>query len=313
MRAGLRYAHNNGPLRATFVRAFGFFLFASAYWALLPLVTRTQLSAGPELYGMLLGAIGVGAIAGSFVMPRLNAHLGADGVVAAGQAGTALALVLFAMAREPAIALAAGLLAGLCWIAAVASLNVSAQVALPGWVRARGLAVNVAVSFGTMALGSAIWGEVANLAGLEMAHLIASAGALLAIPLAWGWKLQQGAGLDLTPSMHWPTPIVSDAIAGDDGPVMVSIEYRIDPADRAQFIAAFDAIARQRRRDGGYGWSLFEDAADPGRLVETFHVESWNEHLRQHERVTEADRALEERALRFARGEPRVTHLVTAR
>ena len=126
MRAGIRYARNNRALRATFARAFGFFLFASAYWALLPLVARTQLSGGPQLYGMLLGAIGVGAIAGSFAMPRMRSRLGADGLVAAGQAGTAAALVLFAIAGEPATALAAGLLAGVCWIAAVASLNVSA-------------------------------------------------------------------------------------------------------------------------------------------------------------------------------------------
>jgi MFS family permease len=313
MRAGMRYARNNRALRATFVRAFGFFLFGSAYWALLPLVARTQIAGGPQLYGMLLGAIGVGAIAGSFAMPRLKSWLGADGLVAAGQAGTAAALCLFAIAREPATALLAGVLAGACWIAAVASLNVSAQVALPEWVRARGLGMHVAVSFGTMALGSAMWGETANLAGLESAHFIAAAGALLAIPLTWACKLQQAAGLDLTPSMHWPTPLISDSIGGDDGPVLVSIEYRIDPKDRTEFIVAFDAVARQRRRDGGYAWGLFEDATDPERFVETFQVESWNEHLRQHERVTHADRAIEERVQRLAIGTPRVSHLIAAR
>lgn len=313
MRAGLRYAHNNRALRATFVRAFGFFVFGSAYWALLPLVARTQLSGGPQLYGMLLGVIGVGAIAGVFAVPWIKSKLGADGLVAAGQAGTAGALVLFAIAGEPVTAVVAGFLAGACWIAAVASLNISAQVALPEWVRARGLAVHVAVSFGSMALGSAIWGETAQLVGLQGAHLIAAAGALLAIAITWGFKLQQAAGQDLTPSLHWPTPLAASSVAGDAGPVLVTIEYRIDPKDRAEFIAGFEAIESQRRRGGGYAWGLFEDTTDASRFVETFHVDSWNEHLRQHERVTQADRALEERVLRFVQGAPRVSHLITAK
>src|SRR5262249_43142842 len=138
---GLRYARHSSQLRATFVRAVGFFMFASAYWALLPLVARSQIAAGPGIYGVLLGAIGAGAIGGIFVLPAARARLGADGLVAAGTVGTALALVLFALARNSATALAASVLAGIAWIAVLSTLNVSAQVALPEWVRARGLAL----------------------------------------------------------------------------------------------------------------------------------------------------------------------------
>ena len=313
IRTGLRYARHNPHLHATLVRAIGFFVFASAYWALLPLVARTQIAAGPELYGVLLGAIGAGAIGGVFVLPAAKARLGADGVVAAGTLGTALALVLFGLARSSAIALVASALAGVAWIAVLASLNVSAQVALPEWVRARGLALFMTVYFGAHTAGSALWGQVAALLGLPLALFIAAAGAFLAIPLTWRWHLQTGVDIDLTPSMHWPAPIVSREVAQDRGPVLVTVEYRIDPAQRPPFLAALDRLGEERRRDGAYRWGVFEDAADPTRFVETFMVESWLEHLRQHERVTNADRVMQSEVWQFhLEGEPKVTHMIAA-
>jgi MFS family permease len=312
IRTGVRYARNNAPLRATLLRAVAFFVFASAYWALLPLVAREQIGGGPELYGILLGAIGMGAIGGALALPRLRGKLGPDGVVAAGATGTAIALCVFGVTREPWSALAASLLAGACWIAGVSNLNVSAQFALPEWVRARGLAIYVTVSFGALALGSALWGQLARMTGLPMTHFIAAACALLAIPLTSRWKLQTAAALDLTPSMHWPAPVVSQEIEHDEGPVLVTVEYRIVPAERQAFLTALERLAAQRRRDGAYAWGVFEDVAERGRFLETFLVESWLEHLRQHERVTNADRMLEERLHGFLRDEPKVTHLIAA-
>ncbi len=311
IRTGLRYARHNLHLRATLLRAVGFFVFASAYWALLPLVARRQLAAGPEIYGVLLGAIGAGAIGAAFALPYAKRRLGADRLVAAGTLGTAVALVLFGLAGDTATALAASLIAGAAWIAVLASLNVSAQVALPEWVRARGLALFMTVYFGAHTAGSALWGQVAAVAGLPLAHFIAAAGALLVIPLTWRWHLQTGANVDLTPSMHWPAPIVSGTIEQDRGPVLVTVEYRIDPAQRRAFLAALDRLGHERRRDGAYRWGVFEDAADPARFVETFLVESWLEHLRQHERVTNADRVLQTHVRRFQlEGEPKVTHMI---
>src|SRR5262249_53612252 len=313
IRTGLRYARNNTNLRASLVRAAGFFVFASAYWALLPLVARSQLAAGPEIYGVLLGAIGAGAIGGVFLLPSAKTRLGADGLVAAGTIGTALALVLFALARNSATALAASVLAGVAWIAVLSTLNVSAQVALPEWVRARGLALFMTVYFGAHTIGSALWGQVAALLGLPLAHVIAAAGALLVIPLIWRWHLRTQADIDLTPSMHWPAPIVSHEVAQDRGPVLVTVEYRIDPTQRRTFLAALERLGHERRRDGAYRWGVFEDTADPARFVETFLVESWLEHLRQHERVTNADRVLQTQVRQFhLEGEPKVTHLIAA-
>lgn len=312
MRAGVRYALNNAPLRATFWRALAFFPFASAYWALLPLVARTRIAGGADLYGILLGTIGAGAIAGAFALPRMRRGLGSDRLVATGCIGTAVSLALFGLAREPIVAIVASAIAGMSWIAVLSSLNVSAQVALPDWVRSRGLALYVTVFFGGMTAGSIAWGALARAAGVPVALYVAAVGILVAIPLTWRWKLQQGAGIDLTPSMHWPTPEVFAAVSDDAGPVMVTIEYHVAPANREAFLAALEHQAAERRRDGAYWWGVFEDVAYSGRFVETFQVESWLEHKRQHARVTHADREVEQRVRRLVLEEPRIRHMVAA-
>jgi MFS family permease len=310
IRVGVRYARYDRELRATLVRAAGFFLSASAYWALLPVLARSQLHGGPTLYGVLLGAIGAGSVGGAFFMPWLHRRLGADGLVVCGGLSTALALTLFAVAQSAAPALLACLIAGFGWISALATLNVSAQAALPEWVRGRGLAIYVTVFFGTVSLGSLVWGAVANRLGLAPAHLIAAAAALVAALLTRRWKLRTGPAADLTPSSHWPEPVRSDTVEDDMGPVMVTVEYLVPDANRASFQGALRGLARQRRRSGAFAWGIFEDVAHAGRYLETFLVDSWLEHRRQHERVTEADRALEARVWALASSEPRVTHYV---
>jgi hypothetical protein len=231
----------------------------------------------------------------------------------AGTVGTAIAMVLYGLARQPATALAASIVAGVSWIAVLSALNVSAQVALPGWVRGRGLSIFSTVMFGGLAFGSALWGKVAALTSLPVAHFIAAAGALSAIPLLWRWKLQTGAGVDFTPSMHWPQPTVSHDIEADRGPVLVTIEYHIDPADHGAFVDAILQLAPERRRNGAFEWGLYEDTAQAGRFLETFLLDSWIEHLRQHERVTEADRTRQEAVNRLqTQGSPKVTHLIAS-
>lgn len=310
MWTGIRYARNNQSLRATLVRTAAFFVSASCYWALLPLVARQQLGGGAALYGLLLGAIGMSAIAGAFALPWLRAHIGPNRLVAAGSIGTAVALVLYGLAPVPVVAVAASLIAGVSWITVVATLSISAQFALAAWVRGRGLAVYVTVFFGALTVGSVVWGQVARMAGLPVAHCIAAVAALVAIPLTWHWALESGSGVDLTPSVHWPTPLVNQDVEQDAGPVLVTVEYRVGAASRDAFLVAVDRLSHERRRDGAYRWGLFEDLATPGRFLETFLVDSWIEHLRQHERVTNADRALQEQIASLVTGAPTVTHFI---
>jgi predicted MFS family arabinose efflux permease len=311
---GFRHARYNKNLRATLIRAVAFFFFASAYWALLPLVARNQIAGGPELYGILLGAIGIGAVVGAFTLPSMKVALGSDLLVAAGTLGTALSLVLLGIARHSGIGVLACLAAGVSWIAVLATLNVSVQMSLPDWVRGRGLAMFVTVFFGAMTAGSALWGQLASVLGLPAAHFVAAAGAVVGIALTWRWKLPSGAAVDLAPSMHWPAPILSVDADADRGPVLVTVEYRIAPEKREAFLIAVRDLGQQRRRDGAYAWDLFEDAAEKGNFLETFMLASWLEHLRQHQRVTNADRIVQETVREFgAVGEPKVTHFIAAR
>jgi MFS family permease len=313
MRTGLRHARYNPNLSATLIRATAFFVFASAYWALLPLVARSQIVGGPALYGILLGTIGASAVCGAFLLRWLRGKLGADRLLSVATLASAVATGLFAIAHDSATAILASLIAGASWIAAVSSLNVSAQIALPEWVRGRGLAVYVTVMFGALTLGSALWGELAAVSSLTAALLIAAAGGVMAIPVTRAWRLQTGVVDDLSPSMHWPAPITTSAIEPDRGPVLVTVEYHIDPKNRDPFLHALARSARERRRDGAYDWGIFEDPAQEGRFIETFLTDSWLDHLRQHQRVTKADRIAEDVVRRFQVGDgPTTTHLIGA-
>jgi len=312
VRVGLHHAAHNPHLQATLIRAAAFFPFAGAYWTLLPLVARGQLNQGPEFYGFLLAAIGVGAVVGSFALGRAKARLGPDRVGALATIATALALVLFGLSRSPGVALGACVIAGASWTVMLTDLYVSAQVALPDWVRGRGLAVFMTAVFGGMLIGGLGWGQIAGAAGLPAAHCIAAAGAVLAIPLTWRWKLQMAAGADLSPSMHWDAPRIKREIDHDRGPVLVTVEYRVEPVYRVDFLCALGELRHERKRDGAFAWGLFEDAAEQGRFVETFRVESWLEHLHQHRRVTRTDRALQERIRALLAGAPCVAHLIAS-
>jgi predicted MFS family arabinose efflux permease len=313
VRTGLRYARNNRDLDSTLIRAVAFFPFASAYWALLPLVARQQMHNGPEVYGILLGMIGVGSILGSLALNGLKARLGPDRLAALGTIGTIVALALYGAARHPAIAVAASLIAGASWITVMTTLFVSAQVALPEWVRGRGLAIFLTAFFGAMTLGSAVWGKVASVEGLSNSLYIAAAGAAVGMALTLRWRLQGAATLDLTPSMHWRTPVFVHRVDDDEGPILLTVEYQIDPKDRRRFLEVIHEIGLERKRDGAYAWGLFEDVTVNGRIVETFLIQSMLElrHLRT--RVTIADRMIEDQARAFLKEPPKVTFLVAPR
>lgn len=310
--AGLRYAWNSPALRQTLARAAAFFLFASAFWAMLPLIARETLQGGPTLFGVLMAAVGGGAVGGALLLPKLKKALGPDRTVAAGTVGAALVMGVMAVSTRQDLAVVASALAGFSWIAVLSSLNVSAQTALPDWVRARGLSVFLTVFFGAMSFGSLIWGQVAAFSDLSTALLVAAGGALLAIPLTWRARLQLGAAQDLSPSMHWPEPVLVEQIA-EDSPVMVQISYAVPESARADFAAMMRDLAESRRRGGGFRWSLMRDAASPERFVESWWESSWLNHLRQHERVSQEDAALQTRirALLDDGAAPEVRHFVS--
>jgi predicted MFS family arabinose efflux permease len=213
VRIGIRHAIKNKQLQATMIRTVAVYPFACAYLALLPLIARHQVGQGPQLYGVLLAVVSVGAVLGSFALAWMRKRFSADAVVALGTGGLSIALVLFGLARDPVVAGVAALIAGAAWTIVLAGLYVSAQIALPDWVRGRGLAIFLTVIFGSITLGSAIWGQVAARAGLEAALFVAAVGALLAIPLSWRWKLKSGEETVLSDSAAGEEPVAGREVA----------------------------------------------------------------------------------------------------
>jgi len=313
LRTGLRHAANNVHLSSTLARTLAFFPFASAYWALMPLVARNQMNGGSQYFGVLLGAIGAGAMGGALMLNWLKARLGPDGVVAAGTAATAVVLALLGVARDPTLGAVLCLIGGVAWILVLASLYVSAQVALPDWVRGRGLAIFLTVIFGAMTAGSVVWGQIAGAWGLPTALFAAAAGILIGGPLSWRWKIQTGAHVDLSPSLHWSRPHVDHHIDDREGPILVTVEYRVDGANRAAFLRAIEEIAHERKRDGAYAWGVFEDATNKERYWETFLIESWLELQHLRERVTKSDRLLENNVRLLLEEAPRPNFMVRSR
>lgn len=315
MRAGVRYVRSSVPVRSTLARAVTFVVPASAYWALLPIVVRDQLGGGAQLYGLMVGSIGAGAVLGAFALPTLRGRLGADRLVDLATLGTVGALAGFALAPHHVVAGASAVLAGFCWLSALSSMNVSMQMALPEWVRGRGLSVYHMSFFGSMAVGSYLWGHVAGWLGVPSALGIAGLTALVALPAARRWRLLLGASLDLSPSVRWPAPVPAWRFPQDRGPALITVEYEILVDQRERFFSLLDDLEHCRRRGGAVAWGIYEDVGRPGLFVETFLEVSWLEHLRHHERITGADRAIIDAAAACHAGpeRPRVTHLVRPR
>jgi predicted MFS family arabinose efflux permease len=310
MTTGVRYVRYSREMDATLIRSIAFFPFASAYLALLPLVARGQVGNGPEVYGQLMAAIGLGSIVATLALNWLKRRLGPNGLVALGTGGTVVALVLFAAARDPFVALIASLIAGASSIIALTTFFVSAQVSLPEWVRGRGLALFLTVYFGALTLGSAVWGEVASVKGVPFALYAAAVGAFIGMALTWPWRLQSGAALNLTPSMRWRAPSFLNRLANDQGPILGVAEYLIDPKDGVAFLAVMRDIGLERRRDGAYAWHIFEDPDEAGKMIETFLVHSALELKYRQARVTMADQIMEDQATKFLKAPPKIRYLV---
>ncbi len=294
------------------VRTALFLTFASALWALLPVVAKRQLDLGSGGYGLLLGAIGVGAVIGAGILPSFRARRSTDAVISLATAAFAAACIGLATFNVVAPVLVLLVLAGIGWVTVLGVLMGSAQTILPSWVGARGMAVFLLVFHGGQAGGAILWGVVADSTGTDVAFLIVAGGlmaGLLAVPR---YRVRSGEDLDLSPSHHWAEPQLTLDRDPGASPVLVTVDYRVPTENHDEFHEAMQAVGRVRRRSGASRWSLFQDAADADHFVETFVVPSWEEHMRQHERVTVADRRFEERVHSLlADGEtPRVTHLL---
>ncbi|HEX8136261.1 MAG TPA: MFS transporter [Pyrinomonadaceae bacterium] len=312
MRAGLRYVRHSPELRAVLIRTGVFALCASALWAMLPLVARRELGLGAFAYGVMLGGLGAGAILGAVVMPGLRQAVSANMLVILGTVLFAVATAALAHVRSFGLLCVAMIFGGLAWMTTMSSFNIGVQTVVPEWVRARALAIYLLVFFGSLAVGSAAWGALAERVGIQAALLSAAVALLIGLAAALFFPLRISEELDLSPSLHWTDPTVTSEPPPEQGPVLVTVEYLIDPGRTQDFLKAMKAFERILRRDGASRWGLFADPAHPGRYLETFLVESWAEHMRQHARITREDQATQERVRSFHIGDspPTVTHLI---
>ena len=288
IRAGARYVAASPALRVILLRAGLFMLFANSIWALLPLVARTHLHLGSGGYGLLLGGVGIGAVAGAAGLPRLRVRVTSAALMTASTLILAGVALVLAYVRVSALAGLALVIGGVAWILVLSTLNSQYQSTLPGWAKARGMSYYLVIFQGGGALGSAAFGLIAQTAGLTKA-LLAAAVALALVALAGLWlPFKAISPEDLLPSGDWPAPHVVGSTA-TDGPVQVTIEYRPRPGLERDLVKALYAGRLARRRTGAISWRLWRDAANPAHILEQFVVGSWDEHLRQHERVSRRD------------------------
>jgi len=311
--AALRYVRYSPAICRVALRAGVVMFFASAILALLPSIAH-RASGSPLGFGFLLGCFGAGAIAGALLLQPAHSRWSTEAVASVSVIILGATIVATAVLRGLSPLGALMVVGGSAWIIFIALLSALVQNLAPDWVRARVLAIYMLVFQGGMAAGSALWGIIGDRWGIEVALVCAGVGAFAATALGFVWKLPD-APADVSPWNHWPMPAIVDGDKPDlqDGPVLITVEYIVDPEKAAEFLNAMRKYERVRRRDGASRWGIFHDAEAGDRYVETFLVHSWAEHLRQHARQTLGDRKLEKQVHSYARREPKVQHLIYAR
>jgi MFS family permease len=292
MRVGVNYALQSPRLKVILARIFLYFLQVAALSSLLPLVAKRMHGAGPGTFTLMLSCLGVGAIVAALWFPRWRARLDRDQFVRIGTGVHAAVSSLIIAVPEAWLALPGMFVVGMAWISVANSLTVSAQMAMPDWVRARGMSIYQMALMGGAAAGSLLWGQVAAWIGVPGAVWAAAGLGLAVLALTWRLTVEGGREPDFTPASVAALPAPLVAVAADDGPVMVTLEYQIDPARAAEFAEVMQRTRRARLRQGALSWGLFRDVALPGRYVEYFVDETWVEHLRRLERFTAFDAEL---------------------
>ncbi len=320
IRSGLRYVRYSPTLQSSLLRAFTFTFFVAGIWSLLALVARRDLARGALGYGLLNGSLGVGALIAATQLPRIRRRVSADRILLIATVYQAFTLAILALVHTPWIVIPVLLLSGFAWTSTMSQLNVSVQLAVPEWVKARALGTYLMTFQGGLALGSIVWGFAAEHTTLEIALLSAGAGLLVTLPLVSRFHILQGELPDHTPfTPRRPTPELTP-LPGQhsdptEGPVRISIDYHVPLASYTEFTHLIHQLGAVRLRDGAIRWGIYREASEPEHLIETFVTESWLEFLRSRERVTAADAAIRARAYALHQGPepPRVSYQIYVR
>ena len=324
IRSGLRYVRYAPNLQASLLRAFTFTFFFSAIWALLAVVARNDLHQGALGYGILNGSLGLGAVTAAFTLARVRRRLSTDQIIAAATFYTVFTLVVLARIHRPSIIIATLIGAGFCWTSTMASLNTSVQMQVPAWVQARSLGSYMMTFQGGLALGSVLWGAIAERWGTPVSLLCAAGGFAGTYPVVRRFRILRGGIPDTTPHQYkraapelapFPEDGPEAGDPGQAGPVRISIVYCIPAENYGEFTRLVHQLRRVRMRGGALRWGIYRDAVMPEHLNETFIMESWLDFLRSRERVTAADDQIRKQvwALHEGAEPPRTTYQIYAR
>lgn len=287
--AGLRYVAMSPNIEKVLLRGFVFGLAAISTLALLPLVARDIMQGGPLLYGVLFGSYGVGAIGGAFLGGRLRGVLSNEWIARMGFIGFAISATIQALSTVPWLTCFGLLLGGASWVLTLAMFNVTVQLSTPRWVVGRAMSLYQMATFGGMALGSWVWGSVAENSGPAEALLASAVLMLFGAALGIFVKLPDAAALNLDPLNRWREPDVALDLKPRSGPIVIEIEYVVREEDLHEFLDAMAERRRIRRRDGARQWTLARDLENPQLWLETYHTPTWHEYVRHNMRATHSD------------------------
>ncbi|HTZ34477.1 MAG TPA: MFS transporter [Stellaceae bacterium] len=294
--SGVRYITNSPSIKIVLMRSMVTGVIGGAILALLPLVMRDLLHSGPRTYGVMLGAFGVGAVLGGLNLARLRQRMSGEAATRACAFALGGPIAVVALSREPALTAAALVVAGAGWMLAWAILGIAVQLSAPRWVAGRALAAYQAASSGGIAVGSWAWGHLTDYAGVEAALLVAAA-LMLASPLLGVWLRMPRIGARGEETVTLDDPEVRLALTGRSGPLVIEIEYRIRQENARPFHQVMQQIRLFRQRNGAYRWSVARDIADPELWTERYLCPTWLDYLRQRNRATKSDSALEQQAV----------------
>lgn len=298
MISGVRYIVNSPSIRIVLARSIVTGVIGGCIIALMPLVARDLLHGGAQTYGIMLGAFGLGAVIGALNITEVRKRMNGEAAIRACALSMGGAITAVALSREPILTAAALFLAGAVWMIAWALFSIGVQLSAPRWVAGRSLAAYQAAASGGIAIGSWAWGYLADVVGVQSA-LLSSAGLMLASPILGLWLRMPRIGAGEQDAELLADPEVRLALTARSGPLVVEIEYRVAPENARAFHTVMQDVQLYRQRSGAYGWSIARDIADPELWTERYHCPTWLDYLRQRNRSTQSERALDEQAAAF--------------
>jgi MFS family permease len=312
IRVGIQYVKSSARMRAVLLRVFIFFVQSSALMALLPVIAKDHFNGNAKTFTILLSCLGFGAIVAASQLPRLRNRFDRNQLVPISQILQAVASIGVVLAPSLWLAAIMMMFSGGFWILTANSLSISAQLALPSWIRARGMSIFQMSLMGGSAIGAAIWGKLTTHSSVTFSVICGSIFGIIAVMLTKHLKLEGGNEEDMTPVCPIEHPIPDRDIDPEAGPVMISLEYKIGSENIAAFKEVMQRSRDARLRQGAMSWSLFEDAEKVGMMVENFVFETWADYLRRFDRFTTNDLNLQEERYQYHVGarQPKITRRV---